>query len=435
MNIVLLYNICICISFQIKEGINLSNGNLIKENNKNKIFQNLQYIRNLENSDQVISDTIEIGEITFPYIIPAHNDTSEENYTDSFESKESSIITELPDNIGPTETTEIIEPTNPIKYEPISINYYASIHILSFNYFRYFIISSRPILLQFNVIIYYKRYSPFPKISFTLRIISTNLRNLQENQTYSIATCFYKSIDHSTNITLYDCESETENIPNIVESLNDFKFQFENGTTINYLSNKNEIEFSIQAAEASKNILIEKLKITSAVFLSEGKVFNNDTTLFFIKGRLEGDNSELVSLEDKITFTFYDTSQNVIRAVNVECDILNKIIDDFQIRCQPNQNLTAHIYEANGTVDDIGIYLIMDENYDYVNIIKYENNVDLIKKSSSSGLPGGAIAGIIIACILFILIITVLVLYLKNSKTNNNNGGSMIIQLKSVENY
>ena len=78
----------------------------------------------------------------------------------------------------------------------------------------------------------------------------------------------------------------------------------------------------------------------------------------------------------------------------------------------------------------------MNENYDYVNIIKYDNNIGLnIKQSSSSGLSGGAISGIIISCVIFILIITILIMRYKKSSSNKNKEDSMIIQIKSIDNF
>ena len=59
--------------------------------------------------------------------------------------------------------------------------------------------------------------------------------------------------------------------------------------------------------------------------LNEGKVYNNDTTYFFIKGNLNGENSEIIAQQDKLTFTFYDISKNGKIPINVECDVLNRI--------------------------------------------------------------------------------------------------------------
>ena len=117
---------------------------------------------------------------------------------------------------------------------PPGINEYAAVHILSFNNYNCSRNQEKPIfILTFKAYIYYYESSPFRALSFTLRnsyTISNHSKRTEVSN--SSVKCIFDSSEISTKISLYNCESEVENEPELVESYNDFSFQKENGEEI-----------------------------------------------------------------------------------------------------------------------------------------------------------------------------------------------------------
>ena len=85
---------------------------------------------------------------------------------------------------------------------------------------------------------------------------------------------------------------------------------------------------------------MEKGVVSLLIFIPKNPVFNNATSSFSVKGKLGGVNV------DKILFSFYDTSNGERKGVDIDCDVLNKAEEDFQLKCEPETNLTGYIYES-----------------------------------------------------------------------------------------
>lgn len=82
----------------------------------------------------------------------------------------------------------------------------------------------------------------------------------------------------------------------------------------------------------------------------------------------------------------------------------------------------------------------MTEYKDYVNIESfnntdnYNNNIRFRKKSS--GLSGGAIAGIVIACVVVLILISLILMCLKKPrKGESENNSSSVVGLRTVDNF
>ncbi len=331
-------------------------------------------------------------------------------------------------------STQTESPTTPEQKNPQVGIRTSIINILLFTRFRY-ALSSRPIIITFNLFISFKGTSPFNRITFTLRIVFILLRELQNteqnntdlnnNEQESLAVCTLESVDETSGTAKYTCQAESEREPAQVISYNNFLFdgkKYQIGEDIN---------FSPEAAQSANNLQNQIADIDKIILLNQGEVFNNDTSSFSVKGKLGGVNV------DKILFSFYDTSNGERKGVDIDCDVLNKTEEDFQLRCEPESNLTGYIYESNGTYDNnTGIILNMSEHKDYVNVQKLSNqNYAHYYKTSSSGLSGGAIAAIVIACAFILMLITLVLLCLRRKRDDNENNNSSVIGLRTIDNF
>ena len=438
----------------------------IDETNKNNAesFQKLQkYYRYLEDSN---SDEIS-GEESSSEDNESESEDSEPETTPSTEAQTSSTEspqqnqTETDQETNAPETSRATTPPTqsppPVPEQttppPPSTSRYAAIHVLGYNNFNLEPQPTEPsrptvtlITITFNLHVYYYGYTPFRFITMTLKITTVILRGLQEGERVdknATTLCEYNSFDEENHICLYDCNAETDVQPTAVQSYNDYKFKVSaNAEPIEIKDSNGDLSVSLSpdAQFASLNLMNQTSSVTKFVTLNNGYVFSNDSSIFYIRGNLVGQNANEIAERRDITFTFYDNTTGLNVPENVTCLVTNHDKDNFELKCEPRGNLTSHLYESSAVVNDVKLSLNMTEQ-DYVSILKYgpksnnNGNNNLFYRKSSSGLSGGAIAGIVIACAVVLIIITVLAMFLRNRKIAETGNGSTIEGLKSVDNY
>ena len=322
----------------------------------------------------------------------------------------------------------------------------AAIHVLAYNSFV--LTPPRPLVvvpvytITYSVYIRYIGYTPFPYVSITLKITYRVLRGLQSEEkldTNATSLCTFNKNDATTQVALYDCEASSTEQPELIQSYNDFKFLEDPNTPAN-VNPDSDVSLSQGAGEASLSLMNQTSKANVFVILDNGRVFSNDSSVFYVRGKLTGSESDKKTLADqsKLNFTFFDTSSGNGEKVpvNVTCDITNHDEDNFEFRCVPKENLVGSLYESTANINDkILLSLNMAENYDTVSVQQRPTtNNKYFYNKSSSGLSGGAIAGIVIACAVVLIIVTVIAMFLRRRKVPETNN-STIVGLKSVDNY
>ena len=337
--------------------------------------------------------------------------------------------------------------------EPIvnDLNRGANVHFLGYN--NYYIRPNprplnplRPVIIEFNVFIRYVDYTPFGKVVFTLTltyrtvVYMRGLRGLQEEitQTNTSAICEYKDIDNSTNTSLYGCTAEAEKVPESTEALNNFEYYDADGLPV--VLEEEQVNYARDAIEGAKNLTTQVSTYTDIVSFNDVYFYlnENDQNSFFVRGTLAGNQSEYVSKQDSFIMTFYDTINKEEKyGYNTTCDVVNRELNDFLVKCSPNHNVTGDQFLANGTIHDntLGIYLNNTNNSRNFEFRTYSKNDANVKwRKNSSGLSGGAIAGIVIACAVALILITILAMFFRRSKMAPTNN-STIVGLKSIDNY
>jgi hypothetical protein len=306
----------------------------------------------------------------------------------------------------------------------------------------------RPVVIEFTLFVKFTSITPFGKITFSMKCtyytVAYVLRRLQVKQTEenTTAVCEMESLDEESQTASYTCSAETTQVPDQAESLNNFEFFDDSGEPV--LIETQDINFSKDALEGGKNLTIQTSTYKDIVSINEAAFManenENDTSSFLVKGYLSGSQKSTVAKQDSLIMTFYDVINEERFGYNTTCEVINHDVDDFSIKCSPEHNVSArNQYLTNGTTLDnkVGIYLNTTNKTDNFSLLKYgktTKNSNVVWRKTSSGLSGGAIAGIVIACAVTLILITILLMFLRKSKKTQENN-STIVGLKSVDYY
>ena len=291
--------------------------------------------------------------------------------------------------------------------------------------------------------------TPSPFILFSLSLSRrTVLRHLQDTKAPTVCTLDGGIGDDEGNYK-YNCEAEADvDSPDEVgdiKVLDDFKFTENKEGTIPAPGLEDvEPAFSPQAAEEAADIT--EISNAESFATLTGEIKNPTSRKFEIHGTLSGEDQAKndVMNSKTIEFNFYDESSGELVNKKTICDVINNEEKDFKIRCNPDGTLIGSLHRSSGyvTVNNktSEVSLDLKENADTVNINSASGNSTnpsrnpTFFRKNSSGLSGGAIAGIVIACAIALIIATVLAMFLKGSKAPTNNN-STVVGLKTFDNY
>ena len=322
-------------------------------------------------------------------------------------------------------------PTTPVTKN----NKDASIQVLGFNSFI-----SESKRITFTTFFYFYQRIPPRIIRFSLTILyGRRLRHLQEAVEES--ECLI--VGDSTTITdeniKYNCEApkkEGIEIEQIVINP-DIKLVNADGTVQEILVTSGDINFSEEAALGSQNLQKQNKQISNSVKLENGELKINSKD-FVIIGNIDKYNGKV---GDNLTLVVYDNRTNPSTANNVPCKTENIEGTKYEFKCTPSKEVKGTIYLSPMYSGNTSIILNMTEPNSYtIDFIPNTNNSEIgnnpIYKKSSSGLSGGAIAGIVIACVVGALIIIGIFGYIltRQCKRNINSETPSVIGLRTVDN-
>jgi hypothetical protein len=190
--------------------------------------------------------------------------------------------------------------------------------------------------------------------------------------------------DESSGDMVYNCSVPVDPNKELTMSANnDFVFGDgeERDLIISSYANKTMKRLSSQTGDIFENGILT---------LDNSTVTTNDNT-FTIEGTLkEGE------LNDKQVTLSLDEEGNG-DLTNVTCKVNNLGSQKYQLVCSSNKKVKAHLDGVMGKTSSKPLLINMKEGSD--DEVDIDSSVNHIyPKKSSSGLSGGAIAGIIIAC-------------------------------------
>ena len=415
---ILLINIIFVALCQIGEPIE-SSESLLSEKEMNDFRESLNKIKKIEK-----------------YLRKLEVDTSESGE----ESEESESSGEEPP-VNPPENQTVI-PTD-VPAEDVSEKREAAVHIKKLNSLKNKTNSNnpqKPVLFEFNLFIEFTNIKPYKTVRFTLIIYRSRLRELQDgnqNVEKTEAVCTRNDTFQDIN-TKYDCQADATEAsanPEKIETVKDFQVTTDDSAEPIKLDVK-ELDFSPTAKEALEDLTMPQSSAIYIVDIKDATVtVDSKYQIFYIKGSLVGEKAnDLAEPGQSIIFKFRNGTMDGTK-YDTSCKVENEATNNFILKCDKPSDFYGdlYIYKGYGTLNDVDIFVNPMKGNDTVPFPRpSEQNV--VYRKNSSGLSGGAIAGIVIVCAAVLIIITVLAIYLKGPKTPVNNN-STIVGLKSVENY
>ena len=284
-----------------------------------------------------------------------------------------------------------------------------------------------PIKIEYSIIMYFLNKLPPKIVEIILRVgiitRRSRVRNLEETVEDVKTTC--KLAGNNDGVAAYDCEGETKTEGSDVEGakINTNEPMVLDGKIVP-MSN---VAFSEAAAEIGNNLHNSTITIDTSAkpyMLKEGKIADKTKNSFKVSGTISNFNHEP---GDKFNFTFHNNKDD--ENIEVICTVDSKDGDNVVFKCPVNK-------EFEGTIDQaVGTY-IGDGSKDTVTFNfkdGEQRNVVLEGPSSggnggnngyyrknSSGLSGGAIAGIVIASAVALIVASVVAMMFRKSKPIEN---------------
>ena len=173
--------------------------------------------------------------------------------------------------------------------------------------------------------------------------------------------------------------------------------------------------------------------------LKNGTLKVNPNKYFDIKGDID-DESYQGKVGKELMLSVVDNSTGQDNIKDASCKIQKVTNKSYEFRCTSEELINGYIHLASMYDDNKAINLYMK---DEVGSLSYDGRgsdgsptirSNPTYKKSSSGLSGGAIAGIVIACAVVLIIASIIAMMLRKPSVPIKNNSS-ITELRSIDNY
>jgi len=365
------------------------------------------------------------------------DDTSDESDDDEELSEDESSGSEE-DNLPKNET----EPTNT---KTPTGNRRSLVQLLGFNSFE---AKREAPTITFRTFFTYINVRPARYVIIYIFIRARRgLRSLQEERTTEPANC---TIDENDKDKLdggnirYNCEAP-KSTDTVVENVTVINATFGES---DYQLNSDVINFSEEAVLEGTELFKQTQVVNKIYQLNKGKV-TSYSDYFIITGEINDQDNDFSSKygTSPLYVKVVDTSTDPSTYHNVSCVVESKEIKNYRLRCTPDPDagVKGNLFLSSVTdSNQNAISLNITEGSDYINYVKNstEPTTNINRgiapyRKSSSGLSGGAIAGIVIACVVVLIIASLVAIMMKKSAVSAapfQTQTPSIVGLRSVDN-
>ena len=321
---------------------------------------------------------------------------------------------------------------------PANQNKRAAIQFLDINGYNLRSSSGNHKSFTFNIFFYFLNMAIPSKVFVPLKLTLGRLRSLEDRSIESTCTPSGEATDKDVvggQSQRFECTGDVEtssDIKGLSISANDpVTTQGSDGK--NATVTTDDINFSEDASKAASSIESAKDNVNKVVILQNGIIASQNKDQFTIAGNLVDD----VKDGDPLTLDLYD--ELTVSDKKIPCSVKRNSGQAVEVNCDTNgENLKAGLNFKSGMDGATKVFLNMtDENAiieinDANSTTPSGNNV--VYRKNSSGLSGGAIAGIVIACVVALIAASIVALMLRKPTVTPPIDNTTAVQLRSVDN-
>lgn len=288
----------------------------------------------------------------------------------------------------------------------------------------------------FNIFFYFLNMVIPQKVFVPMKLTLGRLRALADTSIESTCTPKGSATDKDTaggQSQKFECTGDVETtseIKGLSISANDpIKTQGSDGK--NSTVSTDDINFSEDASKAASNIENAKEQIDQVVVLQNGEIGTKNKGKFAINGNLV----DTVKNDDTVVLYLHDDITNSDK--NISCLVTRNSGDAVSLNCDTNEeNISADLDSKSGMDGTTKVFLNMKSGNERIEISDANSttNSNAVYRKNSSGLSGGAIAGIVIACVVVLIAASVAALMLRKPTVAPPVDNTTAVQLRTVDN-
>ena len=358
--------------------------------------------------------------------------------------------TEPEENTNATEPIKEVDPESPVSTKGTTTgNPTANLQIVKFHNFE----ATSKNAIRFGVFFFFFKKKVANKVRFRLRVTSTSrrIRSLADDAVAeSVPTeCTVKNPDLADTVPDdgknidYDCTAKTEKVDatKAKVALNtDVAMELEDKSGKNETLEFANLNFKGNSADDSSNLQNAEDMPDKNVDLNDIEFVSSDKTSFRIKGIADPKN--VLKRDDIIPFKVQNRQSNgqlVAEGINCTVESTSSSSGETVLDCAGDANTDMkNINSLTGSNGDYSLTLYVKDwqNTDTQIITgKYNTNDpsnNIMYRKDSSGLSGGAIAGIVIACVVVLAAASIAAIMLRKPTPPIDN--TTVVGLKTVDN-
>ena len=299
--------------------------------------------------------------------------------------------------------------------------------------------------INFNVFFYFRLRAIARMVIFRLRIsYFSRLRNLAEDSvpSYCKIKNEYESLvgtippeDNPANVD-YDCNAtalQDGTIANVTLNT-DIDMQVskvQDGKEVYESLNFTEVNFNGNSSQESQNLQQNTKVVSKTVSLKNTEASVEKTTL---KLTGEFDPSNTLSTGTTVPLTILTEKNGENTNIEYECTVIQTSPGELDCDTSSNHLKTTvqNLHLSTGTTSDNTLVTVYMKDFTNTTQITTTGSNRYSYNKSSSGLSGGAIAGIVIACVAVLLAASIAALMLRKPAPPIDN--TTVVGLKTVEN-